>query len=123
MWAIVLVIIIVLLIFYMRQSNENFDTYGNTLEAAKFLTGPNKALNAEIYEKPDIFLRYDWHNKDAQGMDPYDKLYEEWTYDKQQADRSYDLASMVAEYGATVAANPVQTFAMGQKIRLMQKEF
>ena len=123
MWELVLGIFVVLFVIYMMKSGENFDTYGNTLEAAKFLRGPNPIMNEEIKNMPDVFLRYDWHNKDFYGLDVYDKLYEQWTQEKWNANKDYDLEKMVADYGATVSANPVTINTMGQTIRLVQKEF
>jgi hypothetical protein len=123
MWSIILGLFVILLLFYIMRGSEHFDTYGNHLEAAKFLTGPDKLINREIFERPDVFLRYDWHTKNSGGLNVYDKLYEQWTQEKQQADKEYDIKQMVADYGATVSANPVILNTMGQKIRLIQKEF
>lgn len=74
-----IIVLIVIILLFIRRSNEHFDTYRNHNEFAneyykKHDPGILGKLNVH---KTDLYAKYMWNEKNKDGLELYDHYYED----------------------------------------------
>lgn len=112
--SVILVVLILILILYFNRENinqEHFDTYYN-----------HDFWDSKYYHLPvdqaALLAKYEWHEKDAKGLDIYDKYYENivdnriYKSDPEYVEREITAGGAYDTQFSTISDNNYDTFTV-----------